>query len=66
MSDLSTKLKASNKGQNMKHLDSITINNITFPIVFFKDFYFADCPCGVELIAYNKEQMREMMIAHKC
>ena len=50
----------------MKHFDTITINNVTFPIVFFKDFYFADCPCGDELIAYNKEQMREMMIAHTC
>lgn len=66
MSDLSTKLKPSNKGHNMKHLDSVTINNVTFPIVFFKDFYFADCSCGVELIAYTKEQMKEFMIGHTC
>ncbi len=50
----------------MKHIDSVTINNVTFPIVFFKDFYFADCPCGVELIAYTKEQMKQFMIAHAC
>ena len=66
MSAVSTKLKPSNKGHNMKHLDSVTINNVTFPIVFFKDFYFADCPCGVELIAYTKEQMKQFMIAHTC
>jgi hypothetical protein len=66
MSDPNAKLNLSNKGHQMKHFDTITINNVTYPIEFFKDFYFADCPCGVELVAYTKEQMKEFMIAHAC
>ena len=66
MSDLSTKLKLSNKGQSMKHSDTITINNVTFPIVFFKDFYFADCVCRVELMGYTKDELRDEMINHIC
>ena len=50
----------------MKHFDTININNVIFPIQFFKDFYFADCPCGGELIAYTKVQLKEMMIGHTC
>jgi hypothetical protein len=66
MSAVSTKLKLSNKGHQMKHFDTITITNVTFPIEFFGNFYFADCPCGVELIGYTKEELKSEMIGHTC
>ena len=50
----------------MKHFDTITITNVTYPIEFFGNFYFADCPCGVELIGYTKDELKNEMIGHTC
>ena len=66
MSDLTAKLNLTNKGQSMKHFNTIAINNVTFPVEFFGNFYFADCSCGVELIGYTKDELKNEMIGHKC